>query len=578
MTCKEMILSNDYMDLITDYVIPSEYGFDLAVPYCFQRVEGELGILYVERENIRNAGITFNNSFVPKCYGLAQQQSITGQEVSNEIVFSETGITTLQNAPLNLTGKNVVIGIIDTGIRYEEEAFLDSFGRSRILAIWDQTIQTGEPPEGFLYGTEYTQAQINEALKSDNPREIVPSYDENGHGTAMASAAAGGSGRIGSRQPALGAATDCQLVIVKLKEAKQYLRNYYFIRENTPCFQENDVILAMQYLQKYVKILSVPMVICFGIETNLGDHTGNGLLNQYANYVSSKISRVLITPAGNEGNHAHHFHGNLSEDTVSEGVEIRVGENSSGFVVDFYGALPYQYQATIRSPAGESVQVVQQGTSGIYRNQSMIFSFLFEATKLYVEYSLVASYSNAQFMRFRFENPVEGVWLITIRVLGNPKMAQFDMWLPIEEFLSSEVYFLRPEPDITITEPGLIESAISVATYQPQTGGIWQESGRGYARNGRKVPDIAAPGVGIATILGSRTGSSMSAAITAGAMAQLFQWLVVEQNEVFADANLMQNLCIRGASRDQTLVYPNRQWGYGKLNVIGILRYLAGIF
>lgn len=578
MTCKEMILSNDYVDLITDYLLPPEYEFKLPISYCFHHVEGELGVLYADRRNIDSAGINFSYTFLPKCYSLAQQQQAGGQSVSNEIPFLESGITTMQNAPLNLTGKGVLIGIIDTGIRYQEEAFLDAFGRTRIAAIWDQTIQTGEPPEGFEYGSEYTQTQINEALRSDNPLEIVPSYDENGHGTAMASVAAGGSGRIASEQRALGAATDCQLVIVKLKEAKQYLKNYYYIPENVPCFQENDIILAIQYLQKFVKNLSVPMVICLGLETNLGDHTGDGLLNRYANYLSTQISRLFVAPAGNEGNHAHHFHGTLSDESLSEDVEIRVAAGCIGFVADFYGDLPYQFEVSVRTPAGEYVQIVQAGTSGIYRNRSMMYSFLFEGTKLYVEYSLVAPYSGAQFIRFRFEKPVEGIWTLSIRVLGNPRQAQFDIWLPVEAFLSSEVYFLRPEPDVTITEPGLMKSALCVSTYQSSTGGIWQQSGRGYTRDDRKVPDIAAPGVQIATILGLRTGSSMAAAITAGAMAQLFQWLVVERNEIFADASLLLNLCIRGASRDPNLNYPNRVWGYGKLDLIGIFRYLAGIF
>lgn len=571
-----MILSNDYVDLITDYLIPSEYGFDLSMPYCFHQVEGELGILYAQRNSMENNGMNFSYTFLPKCYGLAQQQAGNGQ--TNEIPFLETGITTLKNPPLNLTGKGVIIGIIDTGIRYQEEAFRDAFGGSRILAIWDQTIQTGTPPDGFLYGSEYTQEQINEALRSENPLGIVPSYDENGHGTAMASAAAGGSGRIAAGATTLGAAPDCQLVIVKLKEAKQYLRNYYFISSKTPCFQENDIILAIQYMQKFVKKLSQPMIFCLGLETNLGDHTGVGALERYADYLSTRISRVFVTPIGNEGNHAHHYRGNLTQEAPLQEVEIRVGADCDGCVADFYGSLPYRFQTAVRTPAGEYVQLVQPGTDSIYRRQGMTYSFLFEGTRLYVEYAFVAPYSDAQFIRFRFEKPTEGIWTISVRALGNPRQATFDIWLPIEKFLTTEVYFLRPEPDITVTEPGLMRLAISVGTYQSGTGGIWQESGRGFARDDRKVPDIVAPGVQIATVLGARTGSSMAAAVTAGAMAQLFQWLVVEENEIYADANLLLNLCIRGASREEGQIYPNRLWGYGKLDVIGIFRYLAGIF
>lgn len=56
--------------------------------------------------------------------------------------------------------------------------FLDENGNSRILAIWDQTVQTGIPPEGFKYGSEYRREDINLALRSEDPYSIVPSRDE----------------------------------------------------------------------------------------------------------------------------------------------------------------------------------------------------------------------------------------------------------------------------------------------------------------------------------------------------------------------------------------------------------------
>ncbi len=84
--------------------------------------------------------------------------------------LNETGISTVQNYPaLNLDGRGIMIGLVDTGIDYTNEIFKDLDGRTRIVGIWDQTIQTGRPPEGFFYGTEYTQRQINEALRSEEP-------------------------------------------------------------------------------------------------------------------------------------------------------------------------------------------------------------------------------------------------------------------------------------------------------------------------------------------------------------------------------------------------------------------------
>ena len=94
-----------------------------------------------------------------------------------------------------LLGKGVLIGIVDSGIDYENPDFRNEDGTTRILALWDQTIQNGKPPEGYHIGTEFTSSeQINEALHMEVREEryrIVPSRDTSGHGTAVAGIAAG---------------------------------------------------------------------------------------------------------------------------------------------------------------------------------------------------------------------------------------------------------------------------------------------------------------------------------------------------------------------------------------------------
>ena len=190
MTCKERILSNDYADTLVYILLPEEYNYDLPIDYCYHHLANEWGILYVDRANAlynREGQVAY--SVLPKCYGLMECRAAQNGNL-NTLSLAESGILSVQGEPLNLTGKNVTIGFIDTGIRYQDPVFRDFAGKSRIAAIWDQTIQTGTPPEGFAYGTEYTKAMIDEALASDNPLSIVPSTDANGHGSVMASLAA----------------------------------------------------------------------------------------------------------------------------------------------------------------------------------------------------------------------------------------------------------------------------------------------------------------------------------------------------------------------------------------------------
>jgi hypothetical protein len=575
-TCKERILSNDYVDVLFDFVFPKEYNIESQADYCYHSLNGNLGIFFIERSAVvgESNAIRSYYSFLPKCYGLMElgtenKLKAAQDDNLNTLALTESGILSVQRGPLNLTGKNVTIGFIDTGVRYQDPVFLDIGGKSRIVSIWDQTIQTGTPPEGFEYGTEYTNEMLNEALANDNPLSVVPSTDANGHGSVMASVAAGSlleGGRF------IGAAPDSRIAVVKLKEAKPYLRELYKIPPSVPCYSESDILMAIQYLQKYVQILSRPLVICLGIGTSMGDHTGSGILGTFMQYLGRQKSRIFVVAGGNEGNSSHHFFGEISEREPYQDIELRVGENERGFIMDLWGNAPYYYNATIRSPGGEYVR--WNSPRDATRRE---FTFIYERTHLIIENLLVEQASGSEFIRFRFIDPTEGIWTIRINSEGNTIGGSFDVWLPITQFLSSNTYFLESSPKTTITEPAYVHSAVSVANYQMINNSIATSSGRGYARDNYVVPDVAAPGVDVSTPFGERSGSSVSAAITAGACAQLLEWAVVNSNDVLVNSTNIKNYLIRGARRESYLEYPNREWGYGRLDVQGVFDSLAGL-
>ncbi len=573
MNCKERILSNDYADIITDFMIPERFDYRIPADHCFHQVLAALQILYVDRRAVPNIVLSdASYYFIPRCYGLTQlagEAQGMGRQEYNSLALQEAGILAVQGQPLNLTGRGVTIGFIDTGIRYENEVFRDSAGNSRITAIWDQTIQSGEPPEGFAYGTEYTNEMINQALTSENPRAIVPSTDEIGHGTAAASVAAGS--RLEGTNRFIGAAPDCNLVVVKLKEIKPYLRSYYMVPEGVPCYSETDILQAVQYLQKYVGSLSQPLVIYLGIGTNLGDHTGSSPLARYLTALSYQKSLAIVIGGGNEGNAKRHFRGEITTRRNEQEVEIRVGEREQGFIMDFWGKQPYLFSVSIRTPGGEIIQRVNPRVKG-----PQFFSFVFEQTRLVVDYILVEPSSSAELIRFRFENPTAGIWSVTIRPEGSVNSGIFDLWLPILQFLTDETYFLTPDPYITLTDPAFTERAISITSYNDENDSLYVNAGRGFSRDEQVKPDVAAPGVNVSTILGTRSGSSMAAAVTAGGVAQIMQWSVVEQKDILVDSESIRNYLIRGARRDAAMEYPNREFGYGLLNIEGVFRFLAG--
>lgn len=567
MDCRESILSNRVADYITDF--PTEVIQNYDGINCVADIDQIYNILYVDREGSLNRNMNFfEYQNLPKLYGLMQTETF------DPTSLIRSGVTQIQRPPLSLTGRGVVVCFIDTGIDYTQPAFLNEYGDSRILAIWDQTIQEGNPPEGFQYGTEYSTEEINRALQSDNPYEIVPSRDENGHGTAVAGVAV--SSVINEAPFYTGAAPEADIVVVKLKECKQYLRELYLVPENVPAYQENDIMLGVQYANSYGRIFQRPVVICIGLGTNSGDHAGSSALSRYLNAVAVQRSRGVVVCGGNEGNEAHHYHARLQKvensfDSTNT-MEIRVGEASRGFWMEVWGNLPDLITATIRSPGGESFSL-----SRLVGGEIVTYRFVYEQSRITVRSVLVEPSSGAQLILFRFDTPTAGIWRVEISPIGDVYHGEFDAWLPITQFLNTEVTFLSPSPYTTMTEPSMAPDVIAVSTYDADNNSFYLNSGRGYSRTGYIRPDFAAPGVDVSTLRGKNTGSSLAAAITTGAIAQFLQWAVVEKNYQFAESREIKSFLIRGAYRNENLPYPNREWGYGRLDMVRVFDTLRGL-
>ena len=573
MTDKEKIMSEDYYDFLTDS--PREEGFTGYFENgLFLNIENDLSLVYIKKDEMspqRLRGLIYRD--VPKLFGLMGLERGAAVSFDPEPLM-KCGILQVQGAPLNLTGRGVVLGFLDTGIRYDEEVFRNPDGSTRILGIWDQEIQSGQPPAGFLYGTEYTRELIQAALQSEKPRQIVPSYDENGHGTEIASVAAGSILSGGLRFQ--GAAPDADIVVVKLKQAKRYLTESFFVPDGVTAYEENDVIAAVKYLEGYAVSMRRPLVICMGIGTNMGNHEGQSLLAEYLNSVATRRSRSVVVCGGDEGNSAHHFIGYATAGMKqsTENVEIRVDAGEKGFVAELWGTMPATHAISIRAPGGEITDPVDFKVQ-----ETREFTFIYEKTVIRVNHSLVEPGSGGELTLFRFQDPTPGIWTIQVTTTGAEydENGNFHIWLPITQFLGGDTYFLRPSPYVTLTEPGNTREVITTTYYQDSNNSFYGESGRGFSRRGNVKPELCTPGVEISTVLGSRTGSAFGAALLAGICAQFLQWAVVDGRERWLESREVKNYLVRGAVRPPGIQFPSREWGYGQVNIAKTFDVIAGI-
>lgn len=561
MTCQEKILSEEYGELIFDFT--SDYAKRLQQEnVCFTPVDDRYNIFYVRQQEIeRFQGSLYLYQYLPKVYGLMAEEF-------DPISLESAGILAAQRPPLSLTGEGVVLAFIDTGIRFADSVFRDESGQSRIIGLWDQTLQSGTPPEGFQYGSYYTKADMDTALRSENPYAEIPSYDTNGHGTAMAGAAAGSLS-----SSFRGAAPRADIVVVKLREAKRPLRNFYNIPEDVPAYAETDIMLGIKFAESFAETFERPVVICLGLGSNSGNHGLGSILAQYLNSLAQKRSRALVLTTGNEGNAAHHFSGYVPEGEESyETVEIRVGEGEQGFLMEMWGKVPDVLFASIRTPGGEVVPRFR-----LTAEESQTFSFIYERTRIIIDSILVEPNTGEELITFRFDAPTPGVWNIRVYNLGPDRSRQFHLWLPITQFLRRETYFLRPDPYTTLTDPSMTFRAVTVSSYNDANNSFYENSGRGFLSNGLIKPDVAAPGVNVSTPIGKVTGGSMAAAIAAGGTAQFMEWAVVRFNSPSAGSQEIKNYLIRGAKRNSSYTYPNREWGYGRLDIDGTFTMLSQI-
>ena len=592
MTCQEKILSEEYGELIFDFT--SDYAKRLQQEnVCFTPVDDRYNIFYVRQQEIEHyQGSLYLYQYLPKVYGLMAEEF-------DPISLENAGILAAQRPPLSLTGEGVVLAFIDTGIRFADSVFRDESGQSRIIGLWDQTLQSGTPPEGFQYGSYYTKADIDAALRTENPYAEIPSYDTNGHGTAMAGAAAGSvvtSVRVtggtvplddagGNAVPPAGdaagsfyssyrgAAPRADIVVVKLREAKRPLRSFYNIPEDVPAYAETDIMLGIKFAESFAETFERPVVVCLGMGSNSGNHGLGSGLAQYLNSLAQKRSRAVVLTTGNEGNAAHHFSGYVPEGEESyETVEIRVGEGEQGFLMEMWGKVPDTLFASIRTPGGEVVPRFRLTAEG-----SQTFSFIYERTRIIIDSILVEPNTGEELITFRFDAPTPGVWNIRVYNLGPDRSRQFHLWLPITQFLRRETYFLRPDPYTTLTDPSMTFRAVTVSSYNDANNSFYENSGRGFLSNGLIKPDVAAPGVNVSTPVGKVTGGSMAAALTAGGVAQFMEWAVVRFNSPSAGSQEIKNYLIRGANRNSSYTYPNREWGYGGLDIDGTFTMLSQI-
>jgi len=555
------MISNDYMSIIIEYTdrtdVIDAFKNDLVI------FVDRYAVIFVPKERVPFT-ITDPNSYwvSPKLYGLL-----------DTISLEEVGVDRLRTIPyLSFLGQGILLGFIDTGIDYMNPLFKNVNNTTRIVSIWDQTIENPQASEDiFYYGTEYAREQIDLALQNDSPMSIVPSKDDIGHGTTLAGLAGGSYSKANDFS---GVAPSSEFVIVKLKEANPNLRDFFLVPSNVTCYSSDDIMFGLQYLVNVSKKENKPIAICIGIGTNQGDHLGLDTLSNMISSLANQVGISIVIASGNEGNSGHHYYGEIDKTTGNTVVELNVGENENDFTMELWGNTPGTYSIDITSPSGEFIPRIPARL-----NENRTIKFIFETTTLVINYFVVEARSGDELILMRYRNPAPGTW--RFRIYGGKITSGFHIWLPIRGFITDNTKFTDSNPYTTITNPGNSFYSITTTAYDYRNDSLYINASRGYTRSNVIKPDLATPGVNVYSPLpgntfGSATGTSIAAALLTGITVILLEWGIVRGNAEAMNSIQIRNYLIRGVDRNANLTYPNREWGYGMVNIYGTFKSLRG--
>ena len=455
-----------------------------------------------------------------------------------------------------LSGAGCLVGVPDSGIDYKNGAFLNKQGRSRILYLWDQTVEADRekgqsPPAGFFHGVEFSQELLDESIS--NGTELT--FDRSGHGTGVTAVAAGNEG----------VAPEAGLLFVKLGKGSGAAGSS----------RTTELMRAVAWMLQKAQALNMPLAINISYGSTYGSHDGTSLLETFLDAAAESYKTVICVGSGNEGASAGHVQIDLDGE---KRLECNIAAYQRTCNITLWKNYRDVFSLELIAPDGGrwEIPLDKSGKRELVMNETKILFYCGEP----------APYAKVQEYYFDFlGNPYmdAGIWTFVLKPEKNPG-GTVNFYLPSAEALNRGTNFFRPTAAVTMTIPATAQKVITVGAYNP----LYQEyadfSGRGYpigkdAGEGKffyeqqMKPDLLAPGTDLLVPDGRGSyavvsGTSFAAPFVTGSAALLMEWGIVKGNDPYLYGEKVKAYLIKGAKRLPGYTgFPNEMAGWGALCV-----------
>ena len=479
-------------------------------------------------------------------------------------------------------GSGVIVGVIDSGIDWKHHDFRmdNDTTKSRILFLNDLTT-----------GKEFTRDQINNELDG-TPAGIVDEEDFSGHGTHVASTAAGDGSASGGTYK--GVAPEADLIIVKAGDEG---------------FSTSNIINGITYIRQKAVSLGKPFVINMSLGGHDGAHDGTSAEEVAVDAELDTAGRQIVIAAGNEGSDPIYGGATLAQSASKVFTfEIPAYTPTAGAANDFvYLTMWYMngdnFTVSVKTPNNTTVQAATGATQNVStpNGQVHIVNGTGAANSKGVKECFIEIYDSDA----ATTPTVSTAWTVTVTAGSVPQGGTFDIWLAASsmgaEFTSGNSFTKL------VGMPGTAESAITVGAYvtkwtwsslagsvsypgTDRTNNFSTFSSMGPTRDGRQKPDISAPGQAIAAARSSSAsfsnsflvapsgkyvieqGTSMASPHVAGLVA-----LMLQAKPTLTAAQIQSALRSTARTDANVGAIPNAQWGYGKADAQAVLQSILSV-